>query len=255
MLRLRPGPALAAAALTLLPLAACGSDSPLPTADETTTTAAETTTTTEAETTTTTETPDSTATTAGDAGDGSDDEGIDEIESLAQSLLVEAGEVSTDTLTFEDSGYTPPDADRPNACGAPSTDSVVPPQVLVGTSLTEPASTLVFQEEIRVYVDEAEAGEAFAAGVEALSCGTSIDGTVTIDGPTDVAEEVGGDEAVAFAVRAEAIEGVLVVVRVSDAVVLFLFTAPPGVAAEILAPDPLEVSAFGIGKILAALGE
>lgn len=261
----RPRPARAAAAvasaLALLALGACGDD-PEPSGGAATSAAAPatdapaTTGGDDGEATTTTEdAAEATSTTSATAGGDDDPEGIDDLESLAQSLLVQPGEIDTETLTFEDTGYVPPDEGGVNACGNPLTDSVVPPAVLVGTTLTEPTSGLQLLQEIRIYADEAEAGEAFDTGVEALGCGTSADGALTLDGPIDVTEEVGGDRASAFDLEAPETEGVLVAVHLSDSVVLFLFTGSVGAAESVGAGSPLDVAAFGVGKILAALGE
>lgn len=215
----RPGTLAIALWTTLvLVLSACGSDDD---GDETTTTGGD-------ETTTTV-----------------DDEGISPLEDLAQSLLVTVDELGI--ADFQDAGYNPEQG--PNQCGY-DLDAEYPAEVLVGTTLGN--SQLVFEQEIRVYPTSLEAQVAYASGVDGATCDDLPDGT-TFGEQIDLTEQVGGDSATGITVTSPALEGVVVVVLVSDAVVSFTFVGAPGAAEASGAPNPAEVAAFGVGKILAAL--
>lgn len=188
--------------------------------------------------TTTTEAADTTTTTE-------DGEGIAAVEELAQSLLITQQELAVPT--FFDAGYTP--FEGPNECGV-DVDASHPPDVLVGTVLRDDQPR-VFQQELRIYETPAAALAAFDARVGATSCGTGDQGT-TYGPPTDLAAVLEADHAAEVAATHPQVEGLLITAVVGDAVVSFVFARPTGVSVDDL-PDPREVAAFGIGKILAAL--
>jgi hypothetical protein len=153
-------------------------------------------------------------------------EGTAVLEELAQTLLIQPAELGD--AAFADQGYSPGSPVSP--CGGVGADPA--PDVLAGTALaSEPAATTVV-EELRVYGSPEDAAAAFdgAASATAPACGTGV----------DVAAEVGADRAVAFTG-----DSTYVVALVADTVLAF------HVAGTAL--DPLEVAAFGAGKVLAAL--
>lgn len=218
----------AALACAVLALAACGGDD----ADEAVPT---TTVTTEAP-------PSSTATTGAEPEEPTtttiSDEGLGDVEAVLQQLLVRPAELGDHG--FVDAGYTPDEG--ANACGV-DVDADVPPGALVGARLQSESLQLVVQQEVRAYTSVEEAAAAFAAGREAIRCGTGE--------PTDVTTEVGGDEAFSVTFADEGSAGTLVVAQVTDVIVTFQLAAAPG--ADTSALDPLEVAAFGVGKLLAYL--
>jgi hypothetical protein len=239
----RPAALVLAAALSL-GIAACGDDGdgeardPL---ERATTTAGGG----DDEETTTTAGDDTTTTTA-----SLDDEGIGALEAVLSDLLVTAEELGDPS--FVDVGYSPEDGDGENVCGV-DVDADVPPATVVGRQLESESLQLAFQQELRGYDSIDGAAEAYAAGLEGTSCGTSPDGTITLTAPQDVTAQVGGDEAFAVGVTGEGIEGVLVAVRVTDVIATFQFAGATGAAEAAGAPDPIDVAAFGVGKLLAFL--
>jgi len=232
-------PTAAAVALALA-LGACGDDESAGD-PATTTTAADagddgtTTTTTGAQ-------PEASTTTA------VSEEGPGAVESVLQQLLVTAGEIGEPS--FADVGYAP--TDGPNVCGV-DVDADVPPAALVGTELESQPLQFAFQQELRGYASPDEAAAAFAAGREGTACGTSTDGTVTLSEPSDVTDRVGGDQAFAVAVTGDGFEGLLVAAQVRDVIATFQFVSAAGAEEPEGLPDPIEVSAFGVGKVLAYL--
>lgn len=247
----RPGRApttAVAAVLALAVLIGCGRDSTDDDgAGETTTTgrreAAEATTTTSDRdrTTTTTDGVESTSSTVDDLGG----EGLGDLDALVPSLLITLDELAVEG--FEDLGFTPNPG--PDACGS-DVDADHPAEVTVGTTLG--MNELSVTETIRVYPTAQAAAAAQLAFVNSLSCDVHPP-DVTVSEVTDVNPRVGADEAAAITATGPDIEATLVVARVGDAVVSFTFAGTPGAAAAAGAPDPIDVAAFGVGKILAAL--
>lgn len=220
-------PRLLVPLLLALPLLACGDDDDEGGGGRSTTTTVRT-----------------TATSAPTTPTTADGEGIAELEALAQGLLITLDELAVPT--FADAGYTP--FEGANECGV-DVDGDLPPDALVGTILRD--DTRIFQQEIRVYASATAAAVGFDARVGAFACGTGGQGTAYGE-PVDVNDRVGADAAFAVTATNPQIEALLVTALVSDAVVSFVFTRPPGEAPADL-PDPVEVAAFGTGKILAAL--
>jgi hypothetical protein len=224
------------AALLLLGAAACGGD------DDGDDTADDTTTTTEAadeETTTTTVVDDEETTTTTVT-----DEGNLAIEQFAQSTLITLEELALEGFT--DLGYTP--SPGPNQCGF-DIDATHPAAVVVGTDLG--SDTLRFLQEVRVYETPAAAETAFQAGLEGTQC-TPEDGT-QIAAPIDVTTDVDAQQAVLISATRDDLNVVVVAALLSDAVVSFNFAGAPADIEAAGAPHPVEVAAFGIGKIKAAM--
>jgi hypothetical protein len=212
--------------------AACGGDDE-PTADDATTT-----TTQPAATTTTTAAPTTTA--EAGAGDPStsvpEGEGISELEALASDLLILPTELGAPA---EDQGYVP---------GAPcgvELDDEHPPDVQVGTRLLTPNGEFV--EEIRIYPDTDAAIAAYETAVE-LERGCWIETRGLPTGPEDVNERVGADAAVFVTAGDRGGNLHRVTTRVADAVVTFSLSGQVGFVLDLV-----EVGAFGVGKIIAAL--
>ena len=167
-----------------------------------------------------------TATTSATDEEGLADEGPGVLEELAQSLLIQPNELGDPS--FADVGYTP--GGPVSSCGGVADDP--PPDVLAGTAIvSEPVATTVV-EELRVYGTAEDATAAFDAAVSeaAPSCGAGV----------DVVGQVGADRAIAFTGAST-----YVVALVADTLLAF--------HVEGTALDPLEVAAFGAGKVLAAL--
>jgi hypothetical protein len=166
-----------------------------------------------------------------------DPEGIGDLEALAPELLVTAADLGAGT---EDLGYAP--APPPALCEL-DLDAQHPVAVHAGTTLRQGAYVLT--QVVRVLDGEPAAAAAFDAWVAAEPSCRPANPPVT--GPQDVNDRVGADRAVLFRVTTRGGEAVLVVALVGDALVSFDHSVPTG------GPDPVDVAAFGVGKILAAL--
>jgi hypothetical protein len=157
---------------------------------------------------------------------GLDEEGIAALEELLPDLLVSESELGD--ASYVDVGYSP--GAGPGPCGL-DVDASIPPSALAGTNLaSEPLASSV-QEEIRVYGSADESRMAFRSMVDASSCVPA----------RDVRTETGADEATAFPWEG----GTVIVARVADTVLTFAVSGQ--------ALDHLEVAAFGVGRVLAAL--
>jgi hypothetical protein len=217
-----------AVALVLL---ACGDDGdPAATTTTSTTEVADSTST---STTTTTGEDEATTTTGVDHGD--EEEGLGELEALVPQLLITAAELGPDV---EDIGFRPlEDVD----CGV---DGDHPVDVLAGTGLQAP--TQVIEEVIRVYPSPEAAEAAFEAWL-AFPDDCTFGLGVPMGGPADANSIVGADRSVAYEVARDGDDtATLVVALVSDSLVTTAVTGTPGM-------DSLEVGAFAVGKIQAAL--
>lgn len=171
------------------------------------------------------------------------DEGIGELESLAQSLLITVEGLGDPSFT--DVGYEPREG---GPCGI-DVDAELPPSVLVGATFFSEDRGVVVLQEIRIYESTSAAEDAFDRAEVAHSCATSVDGLTTISDATDVTEDVGGDSARFITATGSGLHAQAVYVLVGDAVLTFgLGGQEPTDAAEIT-----EIAAFGTGKVLAAL--
>lgn len=217
-------------------VAGCGSDDEQSIdADPSTATSTTTTAPPAADSTTTTGAPD-------DPGDPSttttvDGEGISELEVLAADLLVLGPELG---VAAQDLGWAPP---GPSTCGF-DLDAEHAVDVVAGTTLLTDNGT--FEQVLRVYPDTESAAEAYDAAVDHEAECNFESGAAT--GPTDVSGEVGADAAASFSQSTRSGNLVRITTHVADAVVTFSLSGQVGFVL-----DPIEVAAFGIGKILAAL--
>ena len=223
--------ALAPVVAVALVLLGCGDDGE-PAATTTTSTAPEATST---STSTSTTEPDPTTTVEPGVDHGDDEEGLGDLDVLVPQLLVTATELGPDV---EDVGFRPPeDVD----CGV---DGDHPPDVLAGTGLQAPGQ--VVEEIIRVYPSPEAAEAAFEAWVDfPPDCTYGLG--LAMGEPVDGGEPVGADRSVVYrAARDDGTTSTLVVALVSDSLVATVVTGTPGM-------DPVEVGAFAVGKVQAAL--
>lgn len=222
-------------ALALAPgvgLAACGDDQGGG-ADGTTTSAPAATTTAEAPTTTSGDAATTSTTEGVDHGD--EDEGLAELEALVPQLLVAAADLGSGA---EEVGFRPDDEVD---C---STDGDHPPDVLAGTGIA--VGDQVVEEAIRVYPSADAATAAFEAWLAfPPSCTFGLG--AAMGAPADGGEAIGADRSVVYEAAADGgARTTLVVALVGDALVTTSIAGIPG-------HDPLEVAAFAVGKLLAAL--
>jgi hypothetical protein len=171
--------------------------------------------------------PETDTTTAGALPDepGLADEGIGALDELAQSLLIQEGELGDPPLA--DVGYTPGVTGA--VCGG-DVDTPHPADVLVGVVLESDTTAVV--EEIRVFADADAATAAYDAIMTATGCGAA----------SSVSPDVPADRAALF--QAAGI-GTFVLAQTADTVLAFHVTGE--------GLDPVEVAAFGAGKVAAAL--
>ena len=165
-----------------------------------------------------------------------DDEGVGDLQEVAAQLLVTADELGTG---FADAGYVP--GTEPNACGF-ALDEEHPPDVLVGVRLDGGGSFA--QQELRVYPNTEASAAAYDAATEGSTCPPAVSSL------GDVADEVGADAATMFREASPTGDATTVVAVVSDTVATFRVEGPPGGAPPV---DPIDLAAFGTGKLLAAL--
>lgn len=173
-----------------------------------------------------------------------DAEGISELEALAPGLLIAAAELGIEGA--RDLGYAPTDT-SPRCDFDLDVEHAV--DVHVGTTLEAGGYTVT--EIIRVLAEPGAAADAFDAWVANEGPCRPPDPEVT--GPVDVNDRVGADRAVSFTVPTRGGAAVLVVALVGDALVSFDQSGVPMAPDGAYLLDPLDVAAFGVGKILAAL--
>lgn len=135
-------------------------------------------------------------------------------------------------------------------CGV-DVDAEHPVFAHVGTVLSPADADLALEQEFRAYATIDAAAAAFERGRESLSCGEStVDpsrGTLTE--VIDVTDDVGAP-AFAVGVTGEGFSGSVFVALVSDTLASFEFVGATGAAEEFGAPDPTDVTAFGVEKLV-----
>jgi hypothetical protein len=215
-----------------LALAACGDDGGGDTAGTTTEAPESTTSSTDASSTTTSS---STTTTESGVDHGDAEEGLAELEALVPQLLITAAELGPDA---EDIGF------RPQEDLDCTVDADHEPDVLAGAGLM--AGAQVVEEVIRVYPSPEAAEAAFEAWL-AFPPECTFGWGLAMGTPVDGGELVGADRSVVYeAARGGEATTTLVVALVSDSLVTTAVTGTPGL-------DPVEVGAFAVGKVQAAL--
>lgn len=245
-------PFCAVVAVVALTATACGGDGD----GDDTDSEAQRSTTVDVSTTTTDEGPTTTAPASEPAPSTSAGEGFGDLEGLrtaAAAALLTAAEIGPG---FVDGGYEPGDQADVTPCGTPGADTVIAPTITVGTQASQASPSANVVEEIRIYVDPAEADTAYTAGVAGLSCQSSVEeggsaDAVTFTGLGDLTAELGGTEAAGWSFQSDAAQGVLVAARLDAAIVFFQFLVPAGTDASAL-PDPLAVAGAAVGKIAAS---
>jgi hypothetical protein len=171
-----------------------------------------------------------------------DHEGFTDLELVAPELLIRAAELGVDGA--EDLGYTPPPP--PPGCPA-ELDAGHPADVHVGTTIAAGGITVV--EALRVFADAGTASVAYDAWVGAEpSCRLA---PPAASGPTDVNDRVGADASMSFASAAG--DDVLVLALLGDAVVSVRTSGTATAADGTPLLPPLDVAAYAVGKLLAAL--
>jgi len=177
-------------------------------------------------------------------GTTDDHEGLTDLEVLAPQLLIAPGELGV--ADVQDLGYTPP---GPTEGCAFHLDRDQPADVHVGTTLLAGGVTII--DALRVYADAAAASAAYDAWMaEEPGCRPASPAVV---GPTDVNEAIGADASMSFTTSLPSGDDVLVVALVGDAIISVAMTGvSPGADGTVALP-PLDVAAFAVGKVLAAL--
>jgi len=182
------------------------------------------------------------------ASTGSPSLGADPVDRLRGSLLG-----PPDLGPGWTSGDPPvPDPSTTAPCGGPGTVARFPDALRVGSTVDGPPGFVV-QEALSVYGDAATAQAAFRAGVAGLDCGqgTLHGASVVITPAEDLRVDVGGDRASGWQVGSDAIDAVLVLVQVQEAVFTFAYVAPAGTAPA-GRPDALALSRAAVARTLAA---
>jgi hypothetical protein len=153
------------------------------------------------------------------------DEGIGALETTLGDLLVTADELGDPALA--DLGYSP--AADATPCGVDAS-ALGAPSALVGTRVGAAGQQVL--EELRAYDDLDAAADAVASLRAGPACAAA----------RDVTAEVGADQA--FAADLGTAGDVVIVAQVADVVAVFRIEGFPA---------PVEVAAFGMGKVLAFL--
>jgi hypothetical protein len=171
------------------------------------------------------------------------------VKELATKALLTPAEVGTG---FTQGNYTPNDPNTPTACGSKSADAVVPPGVQVGTVIQNGTTNQAMLEEIAVYNDANQAGQAYTAGTNGLACTTgTVPGSgdkVTISAPQDLTSQFEeSTKATGWQISGADIQAIVVAVQLQAAIVTFQFQAPAGVDAT--QPDPIAVAKTGYTKV------
>ena len=227
--------ALAPVAALALALLGCGDDGEAGSGDEATTSTEAADTTLSTSTTTTAAANDDEATTTTGVDHGDEEEGLADLEALVPQLLIAAPELGPEA---EDLGF------RPQEDVDCSVDADHTPDVLAGTGLQ--VGTQVVEEVLRVYPSPEEAEAAFEAWL-AFPPECTFGWGVAMGEPVDGGEPVGADRSVVYtADRGGGSTTTVVVGLVSDTLVVTAVTGTPGL-------DPVEVGAFAVGKVQAAL--
>jgi hypothetical protein len=199
---------------------------------------------------TSTEVAQATPTSGAITGSTDDHEGLTDLEVLAPQLLIAPGELGV--ADVQDLGYTPP---GPSQRCAFHLDRDQPADVHVGTTLLAGGVTII--NALRVYADAAAASAAYDAWVAAepgcRPANPAVVGPTDVNTATNVNAAVGADASMSFTTSLPSGDDVLVVALVGDAVISVAMTGVSAGAGGTVALPPLDVAAFAVGKVLAAL--
>jgi hypothetical protein len=164
---------------------------------------------------------------------GIEGEGLAEIESVAQGLLLSPSGLNDPS--FVDAGYAP---DVVVPCEPAGTTPPVTPLTLAGTVLRSEARNTTVIEELRVYATPESAVMAFEEAASMTPCATGIDSSDRMGTTARTAALIDGNGAVTLAVVADVV------------VIVFVEHAPAGPDGD---ATPEAVAATAIGTVLAYL--
>jgi hypothetical protein len=152
---------------------------------------------------------------------------------------------------FEAFAYQPVVAT--NLCGD-AIDAEHPPVLVVGTQMSSEAQGLDIVEEVRVFGDPLLADEAADAVVRSLGSCDDLPADTSIDGPSIVDGDVGGDLALAFEMATPDAVTTFVLVELANATTVLSFTrpaaAPPRVADD---ASDLAIANAAVERLVLAL--
>jgi hypothetical protein len=160
---------------------------------------------------------------------------------------------------LQDGTFTPPKPSQPLPCDGPDAhgpDAAYPPETLVGSQIDTADLQAQFEEELRIYLDEATANSVTSFVGHGFAC---VQGTlVDADGSThdvqltplkDVTSELtGADEAAEWQLTSPSYDIVEIVARQGNVIVTFQFVAVSGADTSKL-PNPLDVAKAAVAKL------
>lgn len=162
--------------------------------------------------------------------------------------LVKAADIGPD---FSDSAFK--STSLPTPCGDPPINDQVPPKIDTGNDATSGA--LFFEEEVLTYDSEASANEALTLFEQQINCTDPTIGSgqsASFSGPDDVSSLIDSpvDAAVQIIVQTEEANGVVVAVRMGNAVAVFQFVGQQGADTSSV-PSPDDLVNLGVSRLLA----
>jgi hypothetical protein len=167
-------------------------------------------------------------------------------ESAIRSRLLKAADIGPDYVdeTFQSS------EGKPTACGGPSVNSQVKPDLDVGADASGPT---FFEEEVLVYKTAEDAKKALQLAKEGLSCPQPTiegGGPVNFSEPKDVSSDVGRpvDEAIQIDVQTEEANGKFFAIRIGNVITSFQFAQQISADSSKL-PDELKLVRLGLKRL------
>src|SRR3954447_6309786 len=162
--------------------------------------------------------------------------------------LVKAPDLGPD---FSDSAFK--STSLPTPCGGPAINDQVPPKIDTGNDATSGA--LFFEEEVLTYDSEASANEALTLFEQQINCTDPTIGSgqsASFSGPDDVSSLIDSpvDAAVQIIVQTEEANGVVVAVRMGNAIAVFQFVGQQGADTSSV-PSPDDLVNLGVSRLLA----
>ena len=145
--------------------------------------------------------------------------------------------------------------------GTPPLNTQVPPTISVGRTFTQASPLAVVSEELDVYSDVVGARHALALARTGFTCrrgtahntgGSAVE--ISLIGPSNFLPQLGGraDEAYAWSLGNDNLQGSVVVVRMGRQLLIFTFAAGTNVPAREL-PSPPTIVVRGVAKVRAGL--
>jgi hypothetical protein len=150
---------------------------------------------------------------------------------------------------FVDDTFQPSNG-KPTACGGPSVNSQVPPEIDVGADAGGPG---FFEEEVLVFKSDGDAKKALQLAKEGLSCPEPTiegGGPASFSDPTDVSSDIDVqvDDAIRIDVQTEEATGSFFAIRRGNAITSFQFAAQTGTDTSQL-PDQLKIVNLGLKRL------